>query len=82
MRLSLFVRGFWISVVIKLTDEQFERLSIFAESVHKLPDILPNTNLFISILVIQCLLVGVCTLYLKILIYQTVIFSSILELMK
>lgn len=67
---------------MKLTDEQFDRLSAFAESVHKLPDKFIDTNLIVSILIIQMLLVGVCTLYLKNLVYQTLIPPAILELIK
>jgi hypothetical protein len=68
--------------MIKLTDEQFARLSTFAESVHKLPDKFVDTNLILSVLIIQALLIGVCTLYLKNLIYQTLIPPAILELIK
>lgn len=67
---------------MKLTDEQFDRLSAFAESVHKLPDKFIDTNLIVSILIIQMLLVGVCTFYLKNLVYQTLIPPAILELIK
>lgn len=68
--------------MIKLTDEQFERLSVFAESVHKLPDKFIDTNLILSVLIIQALLIEVCTLYLKNLIYQSLIFPATLELVK
>ena len=67
---------------MKITDEQFDRLSAFAESVHKLPDKFIDTNLIVSILIIQMLFVGVCTLYLKNLVYQTLISPSILEQLK
>jgi len=67
---------------VKLTDEQFDRLSAFAESVHKIPDKFIDTNLIVSILIIQMLFVGVCTLYLKNLVYQSLIPSAVLELIK
>jgi len=74
--------------LIKLTDEQFERfsafaerLSAFAESVHKLPDKFIDTNLILSVLIIQALLIGVCTLYLQNLIYKTLIPPTTLELL-
>jgi len=70
---------------MKLTDDQlefFNRLSAFAESVHKLPDKFVDTKLIFSLLIIQALLIGVCTLYLKNLVYQTLIPPPILELIK
>jgi len=73
---------------MKLTDEQLERFSIFAErlgafaeSVHKLPDKFIDTNLILSVLIIQALLIGVCTLYLQTLIYKTLIPPATLELL-
>jgi|GEM_PF-5939845 len=81
--------------MFKLTDEQFERFIVFAErlsvfaerftvfveSVHKLPDKIIDTNLILSVLIIQALLVGVCTLHLQILIYKTLIPLATLELL-
>jgi len=70
---------------VKLIDEQaefFNCLSAFAESVHKLPDKIIDPNLIVSILIIQMLLIGVCTLYLKTLVYQILIPPVILEQIK
>jgi len=55
---------------MKFTKEQLDFFSAFAESVHKLPDKFIDTKLIVSILFIQMLLVGVCTLYLKVLVYE------------
>ncbi len=67
---------------MKFTRDEFERFNAFIEKCAQLPNKFIDTNLIIAILFIQLLLIGVCTFYLKNLIYQTLIPPATLELIK
>jgi len=55
---------------VKFTREEFDRFNAFIEKCAQLPNKFIDTNLIIAVLFVQMLLVGVCTLYLKTLVYE------------
>jgi hypothetical protein len=68
---------------VKISREDFDRFNAFIEKCASLPDKFIDTNLIIALLFVQILLVGVCTLYLKTLIYELYFVpSSVLEQIK
>jgi len=67
---------------MKITQESIDRFNAFIEKCAELPNKFIDTNLIVAILFIQLLLIGVCTLYLKNLVYQSLISPAILELIK